>query len=176
MLSESQVITALVIPIAVYVIGRMSESSIRGIYANLRGDLRFRHLKEGDSASLILTTRNPVYLDELQIHLANKLVDVVESLKKKMSFQPHQRIQMSPLDRLEFECVIQKSGDKSLFVHAYLGTLFETFEESISTEAKSAVDFMRRTDITITASSRTYRRPLFKRARDRFSRDLSTTS
>ena len=158
------------VPVLAYVLGRLTEQGLRAIYTRLRPDLSFRHSTEGDAATLAVSTRNPIYLDEVQVHLSDRVIDVVGDLMKKLDLSTKRRIQMNPLDRLVFESIIQPEGDRLLHIHSYVGNNSITMENAIKTTARSAVQFMRNTEITIQTPRKSYRRFLFSRCIDGLAR------
>ena len=160
----AKILSLLILPIVVYIGGRIAERLLVGAYRKWTGELVFEESTEGDMAVLTVRTNSPVVLDEVDIHLEDRLLDMMRKIKDGLKVKQNERVQFSPLDRIRLECILQEDGDRKLFTHAYIGTRRTFFEEDLSDVGyRSAVDFMRNTEVSMVTSGRTYRRNLFKR-------------
>jgi len=157
-------------PIVVYIVCRLSEEAVRKTRSKFVGDLTFGQFKEKESAYLTINTRNQLYLDEMYLNLPDREVDVLEVVRKATGVEDARRIQITPLDRIQIECIIQESGDRRLFLHSYVGSSRGTEEMALDKRFKNAIEFMRRTKITIESSKKSYDRFLFDKARDKLAR------
>lgn len=160
------------IPIGVYIAGRVIEEGLSVLYKRFRGALSFKETVEGDSAILTIKSSTDVYLDQAIVHLRDRPFDLLDSLRTTNALEPNKRVELSPLDRLRIECIIQKGGDRKMFAYFYLGPEQTLIEENLEDTELSSIDFMRDNEIEIETSSRNYRRPLFNRRRDRLHRVL----
>lgn len=158
-----ELVSVLLIPIIVYVSGTILERVFGALYNKWTGGLIFKQETQGDMATLTIRTNSAVFLDELNIHLEDRALDILTQIKRELKIKPNERIQFSPLDRIRFECVLQEKGDKKLFTSAYVGTNSAFFEENLDVKFKSAREFMKNTKVTIDTSKKTHERYLFKK-------------
>jgi len=156
----SQIVTVLLIPIIVYIAGRLSEQGAKAAYRKLRGELIFKEETEGETAALTIQTNSSVFLDDLTVHLKDKPFDVLSKIKEQLKIDQNKRVQFSSLDKIRIECILQEHGDKKLFVDAYIGTDNACFSEDLNVEYSNAKDFMEKTKATIETSRKIYNRAL----------------
>jgi len=156
----SQYLGLLLIPVLVYVVGRLCERGLVWIYGRLHGSLYFDHKLEGDIAFLSIRSRTTTFLDELEIHLKDRRVDLLDIIRRSSSMDEQQRIQLSPVDRITLEFIVQRGGDKRMFVHSYLGPKQTLSEQDLPTDQDTVLGFARETRMVVVTSERTYERVL----------------
>jgi hypothetical protein len=153
-----ELITLLIIPIVVYILGRVSEEGGKSAYRKWRGEIVFKKETEGETAALTIQTNSPVYLDDLTVHLKNKQFDVLSQIKDQLKVDQNKRIQFSPLDKIRIEGILQERGDRKLFVDAYIGIDNACFSEDLDVEYSKAEEFMENTKMTLETSRKVYNR------------------
>ena len=168
--SGTELQTYIAFPIAVYIAGRLIEEALRSAYSKLRGDLTFTQIREEESALLTIRARDQLYLDEMYLHLPDQEVDLLKIVRRGTAIGASGRVQITPMDRIQLECIIQKLGDRKLFLHSYVGPSSLTDELTLDNRFNDAVCFMRRTKITIESSKRSYDRFLFDGIADKLAR------
>ena len=156
-------VKVLLIPVAVYIAGRVVERLLGALYARLSSELTFKEGTQADMAMLTIRTKSEVFLDALDIHLEDRALNILNQVRKVLEIKGKERIQFSPLDRIRFECMLQPNGDKKLFTAAYIGANIAYLDENLSVNFRSAREFMQKTRVTIETSRKTYERHMFKR-------------
>jgi hypothetical protein len=158
---QSQYLGLILIPVLVYVAGRLCERGLIWIYERLHGSLYFDHRLEGDVAFLTIRSRTTTFLDELAIYLKDRRIDLLEIVRRSSSMDEQQRIQLSPADRINLEFIVQRDGDKKMFVHSYLGPKQTLSEQDLPTDQDTVQGFVRETRMVVETSERSYERVLF---------------
>lgn len=158
----SEFADVMLIPIIVYVACRVLEHGLGALYKKWIGEIIFKEEMQGDMANLTIRTNSVVFLDELNIHLEDRALNILSQIKKELKAKQNERIQFSPLDRIRFECMLQVNGDRKLFTSAYIGTYSIFLEEDLDVRFNSAKEFMQNTRVTIETSKKTHERHLFK--------------
>lgn len=88
----------MIVPILVYISGRLVEQGLKALYRRMQGELIFKEQNQGDSSALTIQTNSAVFLDELTLHLEDKAIDVLSRIKDELKLDQNKRIQFSPLD------------------------------------------------------------------------------
>ena len=125
------------------------------------GEIVFKQETQGEISILTIRTNSSIFLDELNIHLEDRPLDILSQIKNQLNTKQNERIQFSPLDKIRFECLIQVEGDKKLFTSAYVGTNSVFLEEDLNVNYRDSREFMHKTKITIDTSKKTRDRNLF---------------
>ena len=157
----SNIISILIVPVSVYLAGRIAERFLGVAYRKITGELSFKEEIQGDLGVLTIQSNSAIFLDEVIIHLEDKSIEILKMIREKLGLEEHDRIQFSPLDKIRFECLIQAGGDKRLHTYAFIGTKNTSFFESLDVRFENPKHFMQNAEISIETPRKRYRRSLF---------------
>lgn len=157
----SKIISILIVPVSVYLTGRIVERILGALYRKLAGELIFIEEIQGDLGVLTIQSNSTIFLDEVIIHLEDRPIEILRMIKENLDLEEHDRIQFGPLDKIRFECLIQESGDKMLHTYAFIGTKNTSFFESLEVRFQNPRKFMQNTEIFIETPRKCYSRSLF---------------
>jgi len=150
----------LFVGVAVYVAGRFLEKGLAALYRRWSGDLVFHEHVAGESGTLVIQANSTVFVDDLTIHLPDKPLNVLDSMKDSLGLSRRGRLQFGPNDKIQIECLVQSGGDKQLMVMALIGTTVGEFSENLMTQCENPTDFMSTTDVSVETPRRRYSRKL----------------
>lgn len=154
-------ITTLLIPITVYIGGRLLEYTLKYVYTKWKGQISFKQEIVNDTGYLTIKPKTEVFFDETLIHLPEKAIDVLTEIKTRINISENYRIQLEIHDRIQIECIIQKGADKRINITALIGNNNITISQDIETTYETPEDFMNDTEITIDTPDKKYRRKLY---------------
>jgi len=154
------ILTLLVVPVTVYVVARLLEKSLGALYRKWQGDLTFHEAVSGESGILTIQANSTVFLDDLTLHLPDKPLNLLDSIKDSLGLNRRGRLQFGPNDKIQVECLVQSGGDKQLMVRALIGTATGEFTENLMTQCENPTDFMSTTDVSVETPRRRYSRKL----------------